>query len=92
MGCSAWRKRLIGNSGRSSKRIFPPRQATPSSKRSWATNGGTWPKRRAGQDRTLCLMRAGFWYQKAMAKMPASLLRIRTEKRIADIRAEHSAR
>ena len=35
---------------------------------------------RAGQDRTLCLARAGFWYQKAAARMPAGLLRIRTEK------------
>ena len=39
----------------------------------------------------LAQSRAGFWYQKAAARMPAGLLRIRTEKRLADLRAEHSA-
>ena len=45
----------------------------------------------AGRDRALCLARAGFWYQKAAARMPAGLLRLRTEKRLAEMRAEHSA-
>ena len=55
--------------------------------------GDTWwdlAQSRAGEDRGLCLSRAGFWYQKAVNGMPAGLLRMRTEKRLADIRSEHS--
>jgi hypothetical protein len=46
---------------------------------------------RSGQDRAVCISRAGFWYQKAVPRMPAGLLRVRTEKRLGDIRAEHFA-
>ncbi len=68
--------------------------ASPGDAEQQAKLGDGWwdlAQTRAGQDRTLCLLRAGFWYQKAMAKMPSGLLRIRTEKRIADIRAGHLA-
>jgi hypothetical protein len=68
--------------------------ASPADAQEQAKLGDAWwdlAQSRAGQDRTLCLARAGFWYQKAAARMPAGLLRIRTEKRLADLRAEHSA-
>ncbi len=68
--------------------------ASPGDAEQQAKLGDGWwdlAQTRAGQDRTLCLLRAGFWYQKAMAKMPSGLLRIRTEKRIADNRGEHLA-
>jgi hypothetical protein len=68
--------------------------ASPADGEKQAKLGDSWwdlAQSRVGQDRTLCLQRAGFWYSRAMPKMPAGLLRIRTEKRLADIRAEHLA-
>jgi uncharacterized protein HemY len=68
--------------------------ASPADVEEQAKLGDAWwdlAQSRSAQDRAVCLSRAGFWYQKAAPRMPAGLLRVRTEKRLGEIRAEHLA-
>ena len=50
--------------------------------------GDTWwnaGQSRGGDDSVLCLSRAAYWYRQAIAKTPFGLMKIRMEKRLAEI-------